>query len=267
MAGLGLMCLIAGNLGYVFQPVPPWIPWRHGLAYASGVLLLVGGLAVLVPKTTARAAQVLTAYFFFVWLLLLNVPTTVAKPTVVGHWEGCGLDMTILAGSWILLALSRQPPAGPAGRLFGESGVTLARRVYAAGLPLIGLAHFASAREATEYVPTWFPLRIDWVYLTGAAHVAAGLAILFGVVPRLAAVLEAAQVTAFVVLSHVPSVLGAPRDRIQWGMFFDALAIAGSAWLVATTFRGRWLGIELPWKGGPRRVAIGVGDEPREPRE
>lgn len=46
--------------------------------------------------------------------------------------------------------------------------------------------------DAVELVPTWLPLRVSWVYLTGAGHVAAGLAILIGVVPRLAAVLEAA---------------------------------------------------------------------------
>lgn len=239
VAGLGVMCLLAGNLGYVFQPVPRWMPWRHGLAYASGVLLLAGGLAVLVPKTMARAALVLAVYFFFVWLLLFNVPATVSNPTVVGRWEGCGLDMTIVAGAWILLALSRPPPAGPAARLLGESGVSLARRLYAIGLPLVGLAHFVNAREAIDYVPTWLPLRIDWVYLTGAAHVAAGLAILFGVVPRLAALLEAAQITSFVVLTHIPSVFVAPHDRIQWAMLFDASAIAGSAWLVASTLAKR----------------------------
>jgi uncharacterized membrane protein len=235
VAGLGVMCLLAGDLRHVFQPVPRWLPWPHGLAYASGVLLLVGGLAVLARKATGRAALVLTVYFFFVWLLLLNLPTTVAKPMIVGNWESCGLDMAIIAGAWILLALFHRPPAGPAARLFGESGVRLAWRLYALGLPLVGLAHFASASDATEYVPTWLPLRIDWVYLTGAAHVAAGLAILSGVLRRLAALLEAAMITSFVLLVHIPSVCGALRDRIQWAMLFDAAAIAGSAWLVAAT--------------------------------
>jgi uncharacterized membrane protein len=214
------------------------MPWRHGLAYASGVLLLAGGLAVLVRRATGRAALVLTVNFFFVWLLLLNVPTTVANPMVVGNWESCGLDMTIIAGGWILLALSHRPPAGRAARLFGESGVRLSRRLYAVGLPLVGLAHFANARGAIEYVPTWLPLPLAWVYLTGAAHVAAGLAILFGVLPWLAAVLEAAQITSFVILVHIPSVGSAPQDRIQWAMLFDAAAIAGSAWLVAATLGG-----------------------------
>jgi uncharacterized membrane protein YphA (DoxX/SURF4 family) len=58
---------------------------------------------------------------------------------------------------------------------------------------------------------------------------------LFGILPRLAALLEAVQITSFVILVHIPAVCGALRDRIQWAMLFDAAAIAGSAWLVAAT--------------------------------
>jgi uncharacterized membrane protein len=233
-AGLGVLCLIAGDLGYVFQPVPRWMPLRPWLPYVSGAVLIAGGLALFVRKTTRIAALVLTVHFC-AWLLLFNVPNTFAKPTAVGNWEGCGLNATVVAGGWLLLVASGRSPSGFAARLFGDSGARFARRLFAIGLPLIGLAHFLGAEGATEYVPTWFPLRIGWVYLTGAGHVAAGLAILFGVVPRLAAVLEAAQITAFVILAHVPAVLGAPGDRLQWAMLVYAVSIAASAWLVAAS--------------------------------
>ena len=235
VAGLGVLCLLSGDLAYVFQPVPRWMPLGPWLAYVSGPLLLASGLALLARKTARLAALVLTVHFV-VWLLLLNLPTTLAKPMVVGNWEGCGLNMTVVAGGWILLALSGRPPAGRAARLLGDRGVRLARCVYAVGLPLVGLAHFLNAREATVYVPAWFPLRIGWVYLTGAGHIAAGLAILFGVLAGLAAVLEAAQITAFVILAHIPSVYASPGDRLEWAMLVYASAIAASAWLVAATF-------------------------------
>lgn len=233
-AGLGVLCLLAGDLAYVFQPVPRWMPLRPWLAYVSGAILISGGLALLARKTTRLAALVLTIHFA-AWLLLCDVPATLARPLVVNNWEGCGLVMTVIAGGWILLARSGRLPAGRAARLRGDSGVSLARRVYAAGLPLVGLAHFLNAHEATVYVPEWLPLRIDWVYLTGAGHIAAGLAILLGVMPRLAAVLEAAQITAFVILAHIPAVWNAPRDRIQWAMLVYAAAISASAWLVTAT--------------------------------
>ena len=235
VAGLGALCLLAGDLAAVFQPVPRWMPLRPWLAYASGAVLIAGGLALLARKTARLAALVLTVHFA-AWLLLLDLPNALASPGVVGNWEGCGLIMTVVAGGWILLARSDRPPTGRAARLLGASGVTLARRVYAAGVPLVGLAHFVNAHEAIAYVPGWFPLRIGWVYLTGAGHIAAGLAILSGVLPRLAAVLEAAQITAFVIIAHIPVVYGAPGDREQWAMLVYAAAIAAAAWLVAATF-------------------------------
>ena len=59
-AGLGVLCLIAGDLGYVFQPVPRWMPLRPWLPYVSGAVLIAGGLALLVRETTRLAALVLT---------------------------------------------------------------------------------------------------------------------------------------------------------------------------------------------------------------
>jgi uncharacterized membrane protein len=231
--GLGVLCLVAGNLAYVFQPVPRWMPWHAGLAYLCGAVLVAAGGALLARRTMRLAALVL-AINFCVWLLLCNLPAALSKPTVVGYWEGCGLNMTVIAGGWILYALSGSSLAG-GGRLVGDDGVRLARRVFAAGVPLIGLAHFVNAHEATAYVPSWFPLPIGWVYLTGAAHVAAGLALWFGVVARLAAVLEAAQITAFVIIAHIPAVCRAPADRLEWAQLVYAVAIAGAAWLVAAT--------------------------------
>lgn len=237
VAGLGVLCLRAGDLGYVFQPVPGWLPLHAGLAYASGAVMLAGGVALLARTATRLAALVLTIHFA-AWLLVLNLPNTLGNPTAIGNWEGCGLNMSVLAGAWILLAVSTPWPAGRVARLVGDRGVQLARRVFALGVPLVGLAHFlTAAAAATVYVPAWLPLPVGWVYLTGAGHIAAGLAILFGVLPRLAAVLEAAQITAFVVLAHIPAVHDAPADPVQWAMLVYAAAIAAAAWLVALTAR------------------------------
>jgi len=233
-AGLGVLCLIAGDLGSVFQPVARWMPLRAALPYVSAAVLIAGGLALLVPRTTRVAALVLTIHFA-AWLLLFGAPNTIAKPTLVGNWEGLGLNATVVAGGWLLVIAARRS----ASRWLGERGETRARRLFAVGLPLVGLAHFLGAEGATVYVPSWLPFRIGWVYLTGAGHVAAGLAIGFGVLARLAAVLEAAQITAFVILAHIPAVVDAPNDRVQWAMLVYALAIAASAWLVAITLRGR----------------------------
>jgi uncharacterized membrane protein YphA (DoxX/SURF4 family) len=116
--------------------------------------------------------------------------------------------------------------------------VRMARALYAVGLPLLGFHHFFDAPGAAEAVPAWLPFRLGWAYLTGAGHVAAGVAILLGIVPRLAATLEAIMVTVFVLLIHVPWVIGAPGDGLQWSMLFVASAIGGASWIVARSYAG-----------------------------
>jgi hypothetical protein len=61
---------------------------------------------------------------------------------------------------------------------------------------------------------------------------------LLGIVPRLAATLEAVMVSAFVLLVHVPGVIGDPGDHLQWTMFFAASATGGAAWIVAHSYAG-----------------------------
>jgi uncharacterized membrane protein YphA (DoxX/SURF4 family) len=93
------------------------------------------------------------------------------------------------------------------------------------------------AQVTAGMVPSWLPGHLAWAYLTGAAHIAAGLAILVGVVPRLAATLEALMVSIFLLTVNTPDLVRAPGDRWQWTEVFVASAIAGVAFLVARSYR------------------------------
>ena len=47
MIGLGILALVFGDFALVWQPVAPWIPGRTVLAYASGLIMLFGGVGLL----------------------------------------------------------------------------------------------------------------------------------------------------------------------------------------------------------------------------
>src|ERR1700693_2410522 len=47
MIGLGILALVYGDFALVWQPVAPWIPGRTVLAYASGLIMLLGGVWLL----------------------------------------------------------------------------------------------------------------------------------------------------------------------------------------------------------------------------
>jgi uncharacterized membrane protein YphA (DoxX/SURF4 family) len=107
------------------------------------------------------------------------------------------------------------------------------------------LAHFAYADYTASMVPTWLPERLGLAYLTGIGHVAAGLGIVIGILPRLAATLEAIMMSLFGLLVWVPSLFAQPPPKWatppqnQWSEIVVTLLLAVSAWIVATSLQDR----------------------------
>ena len=224
MIGLGILALIYGDFALVWQPVPAWVPGRTGLAYASGLVMLLGGVGLLFGRTRVPSTRVLFVYLI-IWALL-KVPAVVTAPQVESNWLGLGELTALLAGGWTLFAT-------------GEKGVRVARIIFAVSLVPIGLSHIVYAQGTADYVPAWLPYRIGWAYLTGVGHIAAGLAVLLSVVPRLAAAMETGMLTVFTLLVWVPAILAAPTTRIPWTAFFVSWAITAAAWVVTQNIRPR----------------------------
>src|SRR5439155_17912482 len=84
-----------------------------------------------------------------------------------------------------------------------------------------------------DLIPTWVPLRIFLTYVTGLGHIAAGLGLLFMVLPRLAATLEAIMLAIFAVVVWAPRIAAAPTGRLQATAFLITTAISGAAWIIA----------------------------------
>lgn len=252
LAGLGVLSLLYGDFAMVWQPVPEGIPLRRPLAYVSGALLLAGGLGLFVRFAAVRAAAVI-AWFLFSWLVLLQFPKVMKSPSDVGVWLGVGETLVLVTGSWALVILLKMRNNETRnGFLSNAHGLRTMQLLFGMALPIIGLSHFVFADATAGMVPAWIPIRKAFAYLTGAGHVAAGIGILLGILPRLAATMEAMMISCFVVLLHVPGVMGAPHDRFQWTMCCVAMVLNGCCWAVAGTFADR------PWIAapGPGRARI-----------
>jgi uncharacterized membrane protein len=257
VAVLGALSLAWGDFSYVWQPVPQWLPWKEPLAYASGVVLIACGLGMLVPRT-ARAATLLLTANMAAWLLLIKLPAVLASPGVEVEWESLGESMMLVAGTWSLLVAVAGGPSGRRGRLDGAEGRRLARLTYALAMPMMGLSHFFYRELTASMIPAWIPFHVAWVCLTGAAHIATGLALLCGVLPRLAATAEAVMISLFAVVANGAMVIGQPRSHGMWAELFAAVAMAGAAWAVAGGLDARrhgWLdGWRHGWLDGRRQA-------------
>ncbi len=232
----GLAFAVEGALGLYArdfllnqQPVAQGIPWREQLACVSAGVMLLAGTGMLVPRSSKLSTLVLSG-FTALWVLILHLPRAFAQPENVGFWLGAGEVTTLATGGWIIYcALTGHD----------DKTVHVARILFGVALLPIGLSHIVYLEPAAGLIPTWFPLRIPLTALTGVAHIAAGAAIVFGILPRLAATLEAVMESGFTVIVWVSAVVAVPTDRQHWVDLFISTALAGAAWAIAESYRGK----------------------------
>jgi len=219
---LGLVGIVFGNFALQWQPVPKDFPARIPLAYiAAGVTLLAGGLAI--AQRTAREGLLALCAIYTLWTLVLHGPHVVAHPLESGAWQAfCEIAAMAAGGFALYFAMRGNARAVMVGRVaFGLCAL------------LFGLNHFVYGAFTASMVPPWLPFPLFWAYATGAGHAAAGLALVSGVRARLAAQMLAMMMGSFVLLLHLPRVLGNSSSHIEWAMLAIATTLTGSAWGVA----------------------------------
>lgn len=234
LVGVGLLSLGSGDFAYTWQPVPDWVVWRTGFARLSGFLLSGTGIALLIRRSSAKGAIVISFYLALL-MLSLHLPRVLYSPADVGRWLGLCENLTLVCGGWILaLSVSRWETESP-GKIW--TNLRIPQLLYAGACVVFGVSHFVYADATAGMVPAWLPYRMGFAYLAGAGHFAAGIAMLSGIVPGLAAILEAGMISSFVLLVHIPGVFSDPHSRLQWTMLSVASALAGAAWLLAASFQ------------------------------
>ena len=229
-AGVAVVTVACGDFALLGHSLPAWLPWRVAWVYGCALAVLVASGGLCVGRTAAVSALTIAAYYTL-WGLTC-IPAIVAAPLSVGAWYGFCEAVTALVGPVIFFTRLRAhndsnlPVVRAAQVLFGLTCV------------FYGWSHFVYAQYTAGMVPGWLPGHMDWAYLTGAGHIAAGVGIVIGVLPRLAALLEAIMMSLFGLLVWVPSFFMQPRpawaasSQSQWSELVLTLVLATSAWIV-----------------------------------
>jgi uncharacterized membrane protein len=236
---LALSFVVMGAIGFIAhdfvlsqQPVPKTLPWRETLAYICGALSVLVGVGLLLPTLARIAGLTLTAYVLL-WVIALELPRALAQPGVEVFWLGVGEDLSLAAGAWAAYCSIAKRE---------DASLAVARVAFGIALIPIGLSHFFYLKACDELIPTWMPWHYFWSILTGAAHIAAGLAIALRVVPKLAATLEAVMESLFTLIVWGNAIASAPTARDSWVSFFISLALSAAAWAIVGSYgRARWL--------------------------
>ncbi len=242
-ASLAILSLVYGDFAPGGETLPVWVPWREWWIHGAALLVLVASVGVFFQRTALMSVLTVGAYQA-VWVLI-SAPVILSGPLTIGAWYPIFEAATGLVGTWILYAMLRWPTADSRLPIAKQRGVRVAQALFALACVFYGASHFAYADDTASMVPTWLSGRLGLAYLTGLAHLAAGIGILVGVLARLAAALEAVMMSLFGLLVWMPTFFAqsppnwAMPPQNRWSELVVNLVLAASAWIVVTSLRNR----------------------------
>jgi uncharacterized membrane protein len=234
MIALGVITVVTRELTSVWMPVPKWAASAHmAFVYLWALISIGTGIALLVRRSALLAAQLLFAFSLF-WLVVFRIPNLFyEKPLVLAGWT-FGKTAIMVAAAWVSCLWFAHDEHF--SLVAGGKGLRMARALYGVSLIPFGLAHFMYLDATTVLIPNWMPWHVGLAYFTGAAFIAAGVAISLGVLGRLAAVLSALELGLFGVIVWVPRMLGGSVSEFQRGEFIVTFALAAAAWVIVDSY-------------------------------
>jgi len=231
----GAFDLIWGEFEAAHQPIGALgdnIPGQKIFAYIAAVWLILAGAAILWRRT--RRAGAISAALIYLVFGLFWLPRFYTAPRVlgirltliIGLLAGMFTQLMVVAGALVLYASVASS---------ASHWRSVARWVIGLAAVSFGVVHLTGVQGVAQMVPKWMPLGGGfWVVLSGVGFLLAGLAILSGVLNRLAAHLLALMIVFFEVIL-VPIVFANPGNHIAWGSNAYSLAAAAAVWIFASS--------------------------------
>lgn len=115
-----------------------------------------------------------------------------------------------------------------------DLSTTIGRIVFSAVMIVFGLMHMMAGGDMAPMVP--IPPQTFWIYFTGAALIAAGIAIIIQKMAMLASTLLALMLLIFALTLHLPGALDG--DQSAMSNFLKDLALAAAALFFGGYFAG-----------------------------
>jgi len=248
LIALGIMGFVTREFSQMWQPVPKWVPGRSALVFLCAMISLGTGIGLALRRSALVASRVLLVALL-IWLVALRLPNLFYEhPVVLVGWT-FGSTAVMVAAAWVLyIWFARERDSAHPGILADAAGLRIARTLYGLSMIPFGLAHFMFLDATTVLIPDWLPGHVALAYFTGAAFIAAGLAVCIGVLAYPAAALSALQMGLFTLIVWVPRMLTGNVTDFQRGEFVSSCALTAGAWVVAESYRER--------RSSPGRIAI-----------
>ena len=205
-------------------------------AYVSGTLLTGAGVAMLLRK--GWTACIVVGLMVFFWALLRHI--------LAGHFNW-GTEITQTGKAWTLFGgalttaafmpkdfLSRRAVRGN----YSDKFILVGRVGLAAFMVICGIEHFMFVESVKLLVPQWIPGDVFWTWFAGVALIAGGVGLLVPKTMTIAALLSGVMVFIWFLILHIPRAIFSQGGGNEWIAVFEALAVSGIAFLLASADKG-----------------------------
>jgi len=237
IAVMGFLTIYDHDFPYML--IPPnhtWIPGLAMVANISGVLLLLAGAAIFFKIKLRTIALLLGTVLLLIFCLYFIPYQLMVSPNYkqFGDWENAAKELALAGGALVIACCFNQNNES-ALTAFLSKLIPLGRILFAITIISFGVDHYLFAQQAADYVPSWVPWHLLWMYFTGTALLASGIAILFKIKTRLAATLLGSMILCWVILLHIPRIIVSPAAYIvsEVTSAVIALAYGGIGFLIA----------------------------------
>jgi hypothetical protein len=151
-----------------------------------------------------------------------------------GAWENSAKELALAGGAFVIAGCFPGKNESSIIRFLGRL-MPFGAIIFAITIVSFSIDHFLYAKEAADYVPSWIPYHLFWMYFAGIALLGSGIAILLKIKTGLFAFLLGIMIFLWFVSLHTPRVIVAPAadmaDEITSA--FLALAYSGIAFVIA----------------------------------
>lgn len=236
MVFFGVQYLRAGSYEGGLPPVPPWAPGGVAGAYLAGALLVVAGLSMLARIKPRWGAAAIGVFFLFC-VLILHTPR-MHGIVYSGTDRTRAFEPLALSGAaFVLIGLLH----GDRDRMHSDHAsdwvTPMGRWLFALSMIVFGVQHFMYAEFIATLIPTWIPVHLFWVYLTGSGMILVGVGVITRILGGLAATWLGIMFLLWFIVLHIPRSVAAMHNRDEWNSAFVALAFSGASFIVARSLR------------------------------
>ena len=241
IAVIGFLTIYYSDFPYML--IPPkhsWIPGLAMLAYISGAMLMLAGACIVFEKKVRPISLLLGSVLLLIFCFYFIPYEFIVSSNYMhfGDWENAAKELALASGALVIAGGFSEKNETPLNRLLGKLS-PFGAILFSITIISFGIDHFLFAKEAADYVPSWVPYHLFWMYFTGTALICSGLAIIFKIKPGLVATLLGTMIFTWFIILHIPRVIASPFADIgdEVTSAFLALAYSGIAFVIAGSIK------------------------------